>query len=350
MKKITLATWTFVLLTALLAGCSLHGKRWPVDLSTVPQTWSGQVSCPGCVERQLTVTLFPDGSFHLRDEFEVSAKQPESFYDVGLWQRQGKLLQLKGANEPTRWFAMRGHGLELLDDQKQSISSIREYRLSPKTLDTLRGPMLSAGVIRLDGQRVRYRECASEREFEVLAVSNAQIGSIKKALAEHQLNGHMLVSLYGQPQTLLQAGNATWQWVRPEFRQFWPNQTCADMRRQGSVPLREVTWQLQQLNGKAFVMDRMTQRPHLLIDSSSRVYGFSGCNRFDGRAKARGTQLSITAMAKTRMACAPQSVSSLEQDWMAALAATTDYFIQGHQLQLMQGDKVLAVLSAHTER
>ena len=33
------------------------------------QTWVGEVSCPGCSERWLALTLFPDGLFRLRESY-----------------------------------------------------------------------------------------------------------------------------------------------------------------------------------------------------------------------------------------------------------------------------------------
>lgn len=349
MKRL-LVTCLLMLTTLSLWGCGvLSGWRFG-SMPTLPSTWAGDVSCPGCVSRALTLTLFPDGSFHLRDAFTPDKGAQEAFFDTGLWQDLGDRLLLQGANEAQRWFAWRGKSLELLDDQGNTIRSIREYRLTPSIFDPILGPLQSNGVVRIHDGKVRFRECASERDFVLIGLSAVQRQELKQALSLHTRADGMLTTVLAQPQRLLQGGNTQWQWLQPQFQRFWPNQGCATMQRAGVVPLRGVLWELGQLQGKPVSLDRMARRPSLFIESDGRVHGYSGCNRYAGRAKVRGTSLGIQGQAQTRMACLRAEVALMESGWLLALSETTAYRVQGRELVLLKDDDVLAMLSAKAER
>ena len=73
----------------------------------------------------------------------------------------------------------------------------------------------------------------------------------------------------------------------------------------------------------------------------SAAYGCSGCNRMTGKFTLDGKKLHIGPMAGTRMACDEASMK-LEQAIHQALIKVDGYKINGNQLQLLQGEKVLA--------
>jgi heat shock protein HslJ len=82
--------------------------------------------------------------------------------------------------------------------------------------------------------------------------------------------------------------------------------------------------------------------PTLLLSArDARASGFAGCNQFTGRYELSGDALRLGPLAMTRMAC-PDSMD-LEQRYSSALEATRTYRIKGSQLELLAGDRVVAV-------
>jgi heat shock protein HslJ len=87
------------------------------------------------------------------------------------------------------------------------------------------------------------------------------------------------------------------------------------------------------------------QRPaHLVLHAASqRLSGFTGCNTLRGRYTQRGTQLALTALASTRMAC-PQMPQ--EQRFIELLGAADAYRVEGQVLSLLQGEVVRITFQA----
>jgi heat shock protein HslJ len=113
----------------------------------------------------------------------------------------------------------------------------------------------------------------------------------------------------------------------------------------GNSPLRNTHWALQTLDGTAAEITTSLQPAvHLVLHAASqRLSGFAGCNSLRGRYTQRGTQLALTALASTRMAC-PQMPQ--EQRFIELLGAADAYRIEGQVLSLLQGDTVRITFKA----
>jgi heat shock protein HslJ len=82
-----------------------------------------------------------------------------------------------------------------------------------------------------------------------------------------------------------------------------------------------------------------------LASAGSRLFGFSGCNQFAGAYEQDGSALRFTQMAGTLMAC-ESPFMELESQVLKMLGATTSHRIEGEQLTLLGGDRVLARFEA----
>ena len=109
--------------------------------------------------------------------------------------------------------------------------------------------------------------------------------------------------------------------------------------------LKDTTWQLSQLDGKAVSVDPATHNhPHIVFSPELRVSGATGCNRLMGQAKVSGHSISLAPLATTKMACMDDN---LEMPFVAALNNTQQYQVKDNQLMLKDASgKVLAVLTA----
>ena len=111
----------------------------------------------------------------------------------------------------------------------------------------------------------------------------------------------------------------------------------------GNLPLRDTRWTLQTLEGATVVGTDPQPAQLVLHADSQRLSGFAGCNTLRGRYTQRGTQIALTALASTRMAC-PQVQQ--EQRFIQLLGAVTAYRIEGQVLSLLQGETVRITLAA----
>jgi heat shock protein HslJ len=104
-------------------------------------------------------------------------------------------------------------------------------------------------------------------------------------------------------------------------------------------PLPDTRWALQALDGSP-VLTGPGAAPHLVLHASTqKLSGFAGCNRLQGRYTQRGTQLALTALASTRMACPPPQMQQ-EQRFIELLGAADGYRIEGQTMSLLQGETV----------
>ncbi|HET7792258.1 MAG TPA: META domain-containing protein [Rhizobacter sp.] len=98
-------------------------------------------------------------------------------------------------------------------------------------------------------------------------------------------------------------------------------------------------WSLLAIDG-APVTAVQAADPHLqLHPGTQKLSAFGGCNRLQGRYTQHGIQLALTALASTRMACAP-AVMQQEQRVIELLGTVDGYRIEGQVLSLLQGDAV----------
>ena len=76
------------------------------------------------------------------------------------------------------------------------------------------------------------------------------------------------------------------------------------------------TWLLEDLTGRG-VIDNSHVTLEFLADG--KVGGSGGCNRYNGAATLKGSQITFTPMASTMMACAP-ALMDQEMRYFKALA------------------------------
>jgi len=113
---------------------------------------------------------------------------------------------------------------------------------------------------------------------------------------------------------------------------------------QATVSLDNTYWKLLTLNGKA--VPRLDKEAHIILQQQGRLVGSGGCNRLMGSWKQDGTQLAISKVAGTRMACRG-AASSTESAMLKMLGQVASWRIHGDQLELLDAKgKLLAQLQA----
>lgn len=114
-------------------------------------------------------------------------------------------------------------------------------------------------------------------------------------------------------------------------------------------PIEGPVWRLDQLGGEAVTASGDPQRdPQVQFDRrNGRVSGSGGCNRLSGTFERSGSTLKLSQLASTRMACTDPALGTKEQQFFAALQATTSYRLQSPtRLALLDaGGRTVATLS-----
>lgn len=123
-----------------------------------------------------------------------------------------------------------------------------------------------------------------------------------------------------------------------------PYPFTAKLNRNGSTfggcagePHRLITGVSWQLHASA-----LEQAPSIQFMSDNVVFGYSGCNRFQGEYQLTGEGLSFKPLAATKMMCGPEQMDA-EQAMFEALDKITHFTVgdNGNTLQLRNNDDTL---------
>lgn len=337
---------------SLLAGCSLAlldfsdpDKRLRGKL---PQTWEADVSCPGCSEHRMTLTLFPDGSFRQRDSYAGNS-DAERFHDIGLWtlvRDDGIRLLLRGNSLVPRQLGLRADGnLQMLDERGREIRSIRDYVLARASqVDPVSDPMPLLGLYFHDAGAAWFNECRTGQRWRIApspqadalarqyeAVMSARQGERRATLLE--LSGRPGAPEPDRPVTLDVSAEA----------RFWSDASCRRDLLPPAQPLQETTWALISLRGQALPDSGIAQPAHLKFRRGGRLTGTTGCNRLQAAYTRDGSRLVVIRPRITRMTC-PPALQEQERALLSVLRTVRTFRMSGNLLELMQGETVLAGL------
>ncbi|MBY4676968.1 META domain-containing protein [Marinobacterium arenosum] len=332
----------------LLAGCgqqqtqSQYSQERPKLAE--PTTFSGYLSCPGCEQTRLDLTLYPEGYFRLRQH-----KGGESDYHTGRWAWAGSdqsQLQLL-ARADQRWFfqAINAGQLQLVDPDAEPQAFPQVLTRQPD-LDVIVGPMPLQGLYRQNGDALVFTECNSGRPFPVLPQGQQQ--RLAEAYSQHLAAGQpALVALHGRFESRsVTPGKPVQEYLVVE--RFDRLLAGADCRASLAWMLVDTYWQPLEIGGQPVRQPAGKRPAHLLLSpQDNRVYGFSGCNQMAGHYQLDAGRLKFRTLATTRMVCMSSDAGSLEPAFLRALEATVGYRIEGDRLQLKDSSgKVLMVLEA----
>ncbi len=86
----------------------------------------------------------------------------------------------------------------------------------------------------------------------------------------------------------------------------------------------------------------------VVFGGEGRLHGNGGCNTFSGGYESDGSDLSVTPLAATRMAC-PEPAMADENAFLAALQGATAFLREGTELTLFDGQGNVTARLAQTD-
>ncbi len=112
-----------------------------------------------------------------------------------------------------------------------------------------------------------------------------------------------------------------------------------------SSGLANTSWQATGVNnGKgAVVSTTLTETLSLVLHEGGGLEGFGGCTAFMGSYTAEGSDVSISGLTPAGTCSGTAEESSLQDEYLAALAAATQYRVDGNTLELRDDEGALQV-------
>lgn len=340
-------------LVVLFSGCSYLPHRTAsspaVSLlqSGSPMTWQAEMSCPGCAERWMTLTLLPDGTFRMRERYpNAGSKSDESFYDLGRWSLalgDSNLLTLRGGSQATQQFRLLPDGkLRLLDSYGHEVRSIRDYTM-PRLpeVDWIGGPMRLHGLYQNTAGGPIFNECLGGQRWRVASAgASAELAKQFAGLGATQ-SGPILVSLTGRLALGAEAPGGQRLLTVEQFEQFWPGETCMRGPIAPAKPLLDTRWTLLDIAGLQGKDDIMDIPAHINFRGDNHLTGSTGCNRLRANYLRNGDTLAVSALVTTRISCSI-NLNAKEAALLKVLQEAQQYRITSNELSLISGKKTLA--------
>jgi heat shock protein HslJ len=94
-------------------------------------------------------------------------------------------------------------------------------------------------------------------------------------------------------------------------------------------------WNASEIGGEPI---NPTLVPTLTFNENGEVAGNGGCNGYGGTYRADGTNMTISGVVSTMMACEEQALMTQESSFLGALQMVTTYTVDGDTLSLLDAD------------
>lgn len=267
-----------------------------------------------------TLTLFPDGTFRLREKREGAV---EPVLDLGQWAQEvdgGVRLVLRGSDATRRAFREVGGG-KLIDDKGIELAQ-------STTPDLIDGKFRLSGMYRDAQDGGLFAECFTGRTYGV--VPGGAEPDLERAWV--QATPSRETSLYVEVVGKFIDRNAV---EIEEFLSLKPNGACPSPAPRGAA-LRDTEWRLIEIDGEKVSFDDWRRRPQLRLDDEGRFSGSTGCNSFGGTYELNPDGLRFVAGPMTLMACPPPALA-MERRFIDALDAVRSAQIASTVLDLNDG-------------
>lgn len=295
-----------VTLTAAGRSMRCHAAGRPGD---PPRTYEGG---------GLTVTLFPDGTFRLR---ENRAGSTDPLLDLGEWAQEvegGVRLILRGGAANRRAFREIGSDRLVADDGSELLLTA--------TPDPIDGRFRLSGMYRDAQDGGLFAPCLVGRTYGV-APGGAE-PDLEKAWVDATPSRE--TSLYVEIIGSFDNNNSV---TVDRFLGMKRGGACPALASRGSA-LRDTEWRLLELDGDRPTFDDWRRRPLMRLDDLGKFTASTGCNTLSGDYVLDPTGLRFTPGPMTMMAC-PPAETAIEKSFVAALEAVRTAQISGTTLDLI---------------
>jgi heat shock protein HslJ/membrane-bound inhibitor of C-type lysozyme len=290
-------------LTAAGRSMRCHAAGRPGD---PPRTYQGS---------GLTITLFPDGVFRLRD-----TSGGDTVLDLGLWIEEvdgGVRLVLRGGTVTRRVFRE-------ADGDRLTAENGSELVRAGKA-DLIDEPFQMSGLYRDTQTGGLFTECLTGRSFGVAPAGAEPDLERAWTAATSSREGQVYFEIIGR----FVGGE-----IHAErFLSLKRDGTCPAQAPRGAA-LRETDWRLIEIDGERPAFDDWRQRPRLKLGDQGTFAASTGCNTVSGRYDLDPGGLRFAPSTPPLAAC-PMALAAAERRFLEALGAVRQAHIVGTTLDLL---------------
>lgn len=292
-------------LTAAGRAMRCHAAGRPGD---PPRTFAG----PG-----LIVTLFPDGTFRLRETREGNDTPA---LDLGQWTQEvdgGVRLILRGGLVARRAFRQ-ADGNRLVTDNGTEL-------IQAAAADKIDGRFRLEGLYRDAQDGGLFTECFTGRTYRVASSGAEPDLEHAWVQAAPSRDAQLFFQILGR---FADDGEIEVERVL----NLKPNATCPPMPPR-SAALRGTEWRVLEIDGNRLAFGDGLRRPTLTLDDDGKFSASTGCNSLGGSYTLDPNGLRFIAGPMTLAACQPPS-DTVERRFIDALGAVTSAQIAATTLDL----------------
>ena len=269
---------------------------------------------------RLTITLFPDGVFRLRELRDDG----EPRLDLGQWAQEvdgGVRMVLRGGAVARRAFR-EASGDRLIAEDGTELSRASK----PDQID---GSFRLSGLYRDTQNGGLFAECLTGRTYQV-APKGAE-SDLERAWTEvtPSREAQLYVEIVGR--------FIDGEIEVDRFLSLKRDGACPSLSPRSSA-LRGTEWRVLEIDGERPVFDNWRQRPTLKLDDDGKYNASTGCNSLTGTYQLDPDGLRFLLPAATLAACVPPGNSDIERRFLNALSAVRQAQVASITLDLTDGD------------
>lgn len=315
----------------------------------LPATFTGTLPCADCPGVAWHIDLWPDGVFHLRQEY---LERDGDYFDLGRWRKDPtrEAILLYGGREAPLMFSIEDpRTLRKLDIEGRPIESDLPYELtSSATLERTDLSMPLHGMFTYMADAPGFRECLTGRFYPV-AMEGAYIDLERAYLAadKPEPGAPILAFVEGEitDRPPMEGDRDVPTLVVERFDRLAPGQTCEPAMSKAS--LVSTYWKITEMAGEPVRAVENWREPHILFGAGETRYSSTvGCNQVNGAFEVEGDRLELRPGPTTLMAC-PPPLDEMERTLIATIARVRGFKITGQTLELFdEAGETVAVMEA----
>jgi copper homeostasis protein (lipoprotein) len=196
-----------------------------------PSSYSGLLPCASCSGIRYTLNLWPDNAYFFRLTYLGNGPgEGDSFYDIGRWRIDGKILTLMGGKEASQLFTIKDvRTLRKLDTEGKKIQSKLNYDLTrSEHFEQLQPKLPMRGMYSYMADAGLFQECLTGWRLPVAQSGDNAALEAAYSKARSEPGEALLVNLEG---TIAIRPKIEGEGTQPtliveHFSQIWPGETC----------------------------------------------------------------------------------------------------------------------------
>jgi copper homeostasis protein (lipoprotein) len=304
-----------------------------------PRTFGGVIPCADCEGIRMTLDLFPDRIFLLRQEY---LGKNRAFVDLGSWSlaEDGTMTLTGGGDQPWLFRTVDEETLRKLDAQGEEIVTALNFDLKREpAFRLIEDPVHLSGLFVYMADAGRLTPCLTGRDLPVVQAGDNAALEKEYSLKKKTPGKPLLVEVTGHfaEAPKAEGDGKELSFLVEKLEGAFPDEKCPVRLPAGMTATKTPagrTWTLATLHGQPVKggVGRMAFRLKLET-GGHHLSGSTGCNRLNGRYSLQGDGLTLSELTTTRMSC-PGGAAEKEQAYLQMLRDVTGWRLSGDRLIL----------------